>query len=83
VDQGGDERPNEVIAIRLYGPNELARIESCGFYERSNLSLLFRCKCQTRGCFLTVGHMIHPAIGRCSVAMVEAFHATGTVPAEH
>jgi hypothetical protein len=54
VNKGRDERPDKVISIRLYGPNELAGIQTCGYYESGNLSLLSRGKCQACACFSSV-----------------------------
>ena len=75
-------RPDEVVTVRLDGPDKLAGVQAGGWYQRYHLGLLFRGECQACGCFSSVGHRSHPAFGRCFTAVVEAFHATYRVPAE-
>jgi hypothetical protein len=71
-----------VIAVRLYGPNELAGIQTGGFYEGGNFSLLFGATCESCGQILSVGHRSNRRSVVCSVAVREAFLAASTVPAE-
>ncbi len=65
-----------MIAVRLYGTNELAGIQTGGFDEGGNLSLFAQELVPDLRVCLVGRPSVHPSFGNCSVAVAEAFHPT-------